>query len=201
MARDFFINGETMIAVKGRSDLVNIAALTNFGLCDTPIHVRLDFKTLPIKVDAWGDQVAPEIQTMLTQAMVTMTLVHFDRPILDTLVQESQAGAPVIGQLARAGARMGNNLPRFAPSGTPNPATGVATTGNHFIGLNIASPVGGKTWRFFYAMLANSPLEFPLGTERSIVTLNWLCVPYTQDPWNAGLGAQGTVLWDHSQDT
>ena len=83
---------------------------------------------------------------------------------------------------------MGGGWPRF-------------NSNNHYIGLNIASPVGIEPWRFYFAYLANNPYEFPLGTEKSVVKLNWRIVPYTEDPWGNGTGAQGTVLFDNVLDT
>lgn len=186
MARDFFINGESMVSVKGN---VNTAfpALTQLGLSDGPIRVSLEMAHEDIKVDAWG-QMPPEIQYFLSAANVSMTLVHFDRTLLDNVFLESMAGAPAIGQLPRAGSRMGNNVPRFAAN-------------NHFIGLNILSPVAAKPWRFWFSYLAGNPFETPLGTERSVISLNFRVVPYTQDPWGNGTGAQGTQLWDYNLDT
>lgn len=188
--------------VKGRADST-IGSLQQLGLADSPIRVSLSFRSLDIHVDAWGN-VPAEVQNMLTEARIHMRLVHFDRAILDVCVMESMAGAPAIGAMRRAGARMGNNLPRFAPGGS---------LGNHYIGLNIASPIGNLPWRFWYTYLAEQPMIFPLGAERSLVDLAWRAIPYTTDPWGTGnipgsaqpstvpgTGAEGAVLWDHVLD-
>jgi hypothetical protein len=189
MARDFFINGESLVYVKGRADS-SIGTLSELGLASGPIVISPVFNHRAINVNAWGEAPA-EMQFMLSEVRVTMTLIHFDRTIMDVCITESMAGAPAIGQLPRAGARMGNNLARFAAGGA---------LGNHYIGLNIASPVGSKPWRFYYAFLAERPLEMPLGAERSAVITNWRAIPYTQDPWGGGTGAQGAVIWDHTLD-
>ena len=189
MARDYFINGESMVYVKGRADSA-IGNLTELGLASGPILVTPIFHHQPINVNALGTAPA-EMQFMLAEARITMSLVHFDRTVLDVCLTESMAGAPAVGQLARAGARMGNNLPRFAAGGA---------LGNHYIGLNIASPVGQKPWRFFYSFLAERPTEMPLGAERTICVCSWRAIPYTQDPWGNGTGAQGALLFDYTLD-
>jgi len=125
-------------------------------------------------------------------ATVNMTLVHFDRDILDFCVQEAWGSSPAFGALGHAGSLMGNGLPRFAPGGF---------RGNHFIGLNLASALGQLPWRFLYATLADNPMEFPIGTERSLVQLKWQAFPYSIDPWNGGNGSFGTPIWDRTLDT
>lgn len=190
MARDYFINGEHMVFVKGRADSAVIGTIQQLGLADSPIVVTPNFRHLDIAVDAWGGDQGPppEIQCLLADVNVRMTLVHFDRAVIDECLRLSMGGPTAIGVLPRAGARMGNNTARFA-------------AGNNFMGLNIASPVGGKPWRFYFSYLTGPPMEFPLGNRRSVVTMNWRVVPYTIDPWNNSLGAQGVVLWDHTLDT
>lgn len=191
MARDFFINGESMVYVKGRADSL-IGSLTELGLTEGPIRLSINFKQKDISVDAWGDEVPVDIQMKLAWVDISMNLAHFERSVLDVCILEGLGGAPVLGTMAHAGARMGNGLPRFAAGGV---------NGNHFIGLNIASPVGNKPWCFLYSHLATQPMEFPLGTERSVVQVRWRAVPYTTDPWGTGLGAYGTGLWTHVLDT
>lgn len=179
-----------MVAVKGRSDS-SIGTLTNLGLTDSPIQISVEYKTLPIKVDAYGD-VPPESQAMGMYAHVSMTLVHFDYEVLMACVREGQGSSPAIGQLGHAGSLMGNGLARFAPGGA---------LGNHFIGLNIISAAGSQPWRFLNCMLAENPMQFPLGAERSLVQLKWTAFPYSVDPWNAGSGSYGVPLWDHTLDS
>ena len=83
---------------------------------------------------------------------------------------------------------MGGNVARFA-------------AGNNFIGLNLTSPVASKPWRFYFAYLVAPPATFPLGTEKSIIGLQWRAIPFTVDPWQGGSGALGQILWDHVLDT
>jgi hypothetical protein len=187
MARDFYINGESMVYVK--SNLTSlIPSITELGLSDTSIRVRPQFRHRPIKVDAWGDA-PPEVQMMLATMEVSISLVHFDSAVLDECLRLSLGGAATAGALPRAGTRLGGGVARFA-------------AGNNYISLNIASPQASRPWRFYTAYMTGPPIEFPLGTERSVVTTNWTVIPYTTDPWNAGAGASnnGGLLFDRTLD-
>ena len=191
MARGFVINGESLILVKGRADS-GIGALSELGLTDGPILVKPDYRHMDIQVDAYGGEVPPEVQYKLAFATVTMSLVHFDPAILAICQMESQAGAPSEGQVGRAGALMGNGVARFAAGGT---------LGNHYIGVNITSPVIGRPWRFLTAYMTGPPLQYPLGTERSVVVVNWRAIPYQIDPYGGGVGAYGQYIYDRTLDT
>lgn len=189
MARAYYINGETMVAVKGPAGSA-IASLTNLGLADSPIVLRFDVNHDDIAVDAYGGALGPppEIQAFLTDVQISMSLVHFDADVLDICTRLALGGATSIGQLPHAGQLLGNGQARFGAS-------------NNYVGLNLYSPVGGKPWRFYFTYMTGPALVFPLGTRRTIAQVNWRCIPYSVDPWNAGLGAFGQVLWDNVLDT
>lgn len=200
MSRDIAINGEAMVSVKGRSDS-SIANLTQLGLAVDAVRLSFEYVQDPIIVDAYGPQIPMDLQVNLASVYISMTLVHYDRDVLAFCVQESFGGGSTEGSLVRAGQRMGNNLPRFAPGGV---------NGNHYIGLNIFAPVSGIPWRFWYAYLTAQPTEIPLGTQRSLVSMTWRAIPYTQDPWGgsasqpgttAGGGATGAIIFDHTLDS
>ncbi len=186
MARDLLINGETMVYVKGNVT-TQISGLTELGLSSDQIRIRPNFRYLDIMVNAWGNAFPIDVQNMLTDVNITMTLVHYDQVVLDICLRESMGGAAAFGTLPRAGSRLGGGVARFA-------------AGNHYVGLNLASPVNNKPYRFYFAYLDGPPIELPLGTERSLVTCNWRAVPYTVDPWNAGVGSLGTVIFDNILD-
>ena len=198
MARDIFVAGEVMVSVKG-SSASGISSLTQLGLADNSINIRLNPKHMNVFADAWGsERNGPpfEIQTFLADADITMTLVHFDPAVLDICFRESMGGASAAGTTARAGARLGNGAARFAAT-------------NRFIGLNLSGPVSSKPYRFYYTYLIGEQ-NFPVGTERSIVTLHWKAIPATSDPWGggtqqggttAGTGALGALIWDNTADT
>lgn len=196
MSRDFFINGESLVRVRGRAD-TGIASIQQLGLCEGPIVCSPSFIHDDMMVDAWGEMPA-DVQFMGATMDIRMTLIQFDKTILNICVALSAGGVPAEGQVARAGQRMGNNMARFAAPQV-NPATGY-NAGNNYIGLNINSPVYGLPWRFIYTYLTQKPFEFPLGAKRSGVILNWRAICYVQDPYQGGLGSYGQTLYDHLTD-
>jgi len=185
-----FVNGETMVYVKGNVASA-IPSLSELGLSESPIVITPTFKHKPIVLDAWGSEVPAEIQFKLSYVTVSMNLIHFDRTVLSAVIMESMGGALTEGTLTRAGTRLGNNAARFALN-------------NHFIGLNLSSPVAGIPYRFLSAFLTD-PLQLPpMGTEKSITPLTFQCIAYQPDPYNSaggGTGAYGAVIFDHTLDT
>src|SRR5438094_866491 len=145
--RDLYVNGETLALVKGRSDSA-IANLSELGLPADPIRITPIFNHMDVNADAFGR--APfECQWMLAELQVSMTLVHFDRGVLNACIALSMGGdVGTVGAMARAGKRMGNNLPRFGVGTGPG---NLGTVGNSFIGLQLTAPQGGIPWQFFFA--------------------------------------------------
>lgn len=196
MSRDYFINGESLVLVKATG--LNLSQL---GLAAGPIRITPNYRHMDINVDAWG-QAPADVQWMLADANISMTLIHFDRGVLDTCLGLSQGGTPVTSHgaptFARAGIRLGGGVNSLA-------------AGNSYIRLNITSPVSAgptRPWLFYSTYLTGPPMEFPLGTEKSMVQVNWRAVPYTLDPYtgagpanNAGTGAGNFILWDYTNDT
>jgi hypothetical protein len=189
MTRDVIINGETMLAVKSSA-----FALTNLGLAEAPVRISFEYKHEDINLDAHGR--APlDMQFMLEAAHVTANLIHFDPTVLRACMALAaasagailQGGTGVEGSFPRAGTRLGGGLPQFA-------------AGNSLISLNLSSPVLVLPWRFFYTHLVEA-LEWPLGNERSVVNVHFRAIPYMVDPWNGGLGALSTQLYDHGTDS
>lgn len=179
-----------MVAVKGNVNSA-IAGISLFGLTDKAgiIKITPGIRHSEIAVDAWGGgEIPAEIQCMLSDVMISMTLVHFDRSVLDAVVLAAMASPGAIGTMPRTGARLGNNAARFA-------------AGWNYVELDIFSPVGQIPWRFYNTFLHGTPMVMPLGTEKSLVDLNFRAIPYTTDPWGNGLGSLGAVLWDHVLST
>ncbi len=213
MVRDFFLAGETMVAVKGRSDSI-IPVLTQLGLSDAEIRITAHSRYEDMNVDTFGRTGVgspPDVQYFLSYMDIDMTLIHFDATVLRFCIQESTGGMPFEGIMPHAGSRLGNGVPRFSPAGTINPS-GVATGGNHLIGLNLVCPVAPFNWRFWYCYLQEPTVVWPIGTTKSIVQLSWRAVPYVVDPWGEvtttgygtlggpGQGSYGIPLYDHTLD-
>ncbi len=197
MPRDFRINGPTLVLVKGSSSDQILGDIKELGLSDQSIRVQLDIRHRDINVDAWGGEIPADVQCMLAGCNVIMSLIHLDLDVLDACIRASMGGTNAIGFLPRTGARLGNDAARFAGGGL--------NARNHYIGLNLTSPVLSKPWRFYTTYLQGIQ-EIPLGAEKSIYQLNWRVIPYTQDPYsmlvaNYGQGGLDHPLWDHTLDT
>lgn len=167
MARAYFLNGETLVTVDGGE----------LGLAESPVSISIKYDHDDVKVNAFGNS-PPELQYMGMEASITMTLVHFDHALLSTCIRRSTGGASAVGQLARAGTRMG--------------------AGGHLMILRLTSPIESKPWRFPSAYLAAAPVTWPLGVERSVVTVTWRAIAFKADPYGGGTGSAGAVVWDHT---
>ncbi len=190
MTRQFEISGESLVSVKGATGTL-IASLTEWGLPQTEIHVTPHFKHEEIHVDAWGD--APvDIQFMLAEVIIRMDLIHVDPAIMFELIRLSMAGGSgVVGQdggLPHAGTRLGGANARYS-------------TGWNYFSMNIQAPQNNIPWNFPNCFLAEPPIDFPLGTKKSVFPVVIRCIPYTIDPWNGGAGASLTQIWSHVLDT
>ena len=203
-----------MVSVKGNNalyeempDKSRKPGLWELGLSSEAVTVSPHFVHRDIYTDDYVDRVPVDIMWMLVDCRIRMTLIHYDRQILQYCLSESMAGGGFIepkpvnasghatridGTLAPAGTLMGGSKQIFQ-------------SGNHFVSLNIASQVGGLPSRFRACYLAETPIEIPLGTERSLAVLNWRAVPfprYSGALTNAGseLISSGIILWDHIPD-
>lgn len=208
MARQFVINGESLVVVRGAVNTL-IAAKTELGLAADEIRVTTNFKHKDMIVDAWGSEVPVDVQWMLADCLIDMNLIHYDPAILDECLHLSMgyaavtpgpgatmpAGGPgvAVGSTMRAGTPLGNNLPRFAQ-------------GNNYVGLTILSPVASKPYRFYYTYMTGPAMTLPYGTTKSITRVQFRAIPYTNDPYGggtaqpltvAGFGAQGATIWDN----
>lgn len=162
MGRIFYVNGETLVSYGGQQ----------LGLAPDPIRVKITPKYLDIQVDSWGaGNVPPEVQNMLAEAHITMTLVNFDPSVLQTATANMMAGSA--GTFARAGTFMSSFMQP----------------------LKLTSPVGGIPYTFPNTYLMQG-YEWPLGVERSLVvcTFRALALPAGGDPQFAA----GSVLWTYS---
>lgn len=182
MARQFIVQGETLVQVKGHANS-SISSLTNLGVSDSPIVVTLTGKHDDIITDPTGSMVPCDIQTFVGEASIVFTMIHYDRAVLDTLYALSVGGtAP--GTMGRAGQIMGNGLARLA-------------SGWLFVGMNLTGPVAGSGWNFKACYLADS-YSMPLGTERSATRATFRAIPYVADPAS---GSALAVLWNTTLDT
>lgn len=188
MTRNLVINGETMVKVKGQTGSL-IASYSELGLADGQILVNIVAFHQDIHVDDYGPQTAAEVLAMGAEARISMTLVHFDRLLLEECLWLS-LGAPFqLGMLPPVGRPLGAAT---APFRAPN----------KYISLNLLSPVLGIPWRFPSAYLTGQPYEVPLGTGYSAVKLEWRAIAYKAPASIPGeLTSDRAVLWYDTEDT
>ena len=197
-----------------------IASLSELGLTDRDGIVRImpEWRHRDVRVDDFGPEVPAEIQWQLASVRVSMTLVHYDRSVLDQCMMEAMGGSAsgplqafaAAGVLVPAGQTLGRYKAMFS-------------SGNHYISLNIDSRNSFYPWRIRTCYLEAPPLKIPLGTRRSHVELSWRGIPYTvpmlvsggtlgSSPPGLQIGSviftsgkeilsSGIVLWDHRLDT
>lgn len=212
MSRDFYLNGPSLVKVKGGAHLgttLNVGKLTELGLSSEGIEIDLSFHHRKLIPDDYGPIVPAELMTDLAEARIRMTLIHFDYNVLDICLGESLGGDRGIyagGQLPPAGTIMGGGGPIFS-------------SGNHFISLNILSEYKPQTlllgipWRFPACYLSQPPVHFPLGTKCSAVGLTWTAFPYSpfggttigtsgsSSTLTGEILSSGAVLWTRTLDT
>ena len=170
MARDFHIEGETLVRVRfGAHISGNVRK--ELGLAQEDVIVTPNFRHRDVIIDDFGPNIPPEILWQLADVRIRMTLIHFDEHILDICTSESMAGGvdavfKEAGTMAPAGHLMGGGGP-------------LLSSGNHFIQVNLAAPQLGIPWRFFASYLCEQPLRYPLGTRVMAVGCNWRAIPYT----------------------
>jgi hypothetical protein len=208
MARGFFIPGECLVMVKGHGLLANgnNPGLWELGLSSERINVAPRTSHKELKTDDYGEDIPAELLYFLSDCDISMTLIHFDDMVLRRCLGESMAGAG--GKEADGDISEGV----YAAAGTPMGGWNKPlTAGNHYISLMILCQQSGLPWRFPTAYLPMSPMQWPLGTEKSVVSLRWRAIAYANPPdINQGSSSSprkgeiisaGQTLWDHEMDT
>lgn len=161
MAANYQVNGNTLVTVDG----------SELGLTEAPINISINVHHLDVMIQTFGGNqgVPGDVQQMLADATITMALVYFDPSVLDAALAKSIGGGngtmPVAGQL------MGQ--------------------ASKFCNLNLSSPTGGKPWTFPSAYLTGTPLNYPIGNERTVAVMTWRAIPYKSNPATAA----GAILY------
>ena len=183
MARQYIVEGETLVQVKGHANATTINTLQNLGVAADPIVVTIHSNIDDIITDPTGHMTPIDAQTMGGFATISMNLIHFDRAVLDACYAVSVGGSSP-GTMGRAGQIFGNGLVRLA-------------SGWLFVGMNLTAPVAGSGWNFKACRIADSH-SWPLGTKKSIVNVTWKAIPYVADPAS---GLALAVLYNNTLDT
>lgn len=198
MARDWYINAECLVRVKGARGTV-IEDISELGLASEAIRVTPRFVHQDMRADDYGPDVPADVLWGLAEVQVRTPLVHFDPDVLDACLNQSMAGGlgprNLPGIMAPAGRPMGALLPLFS-------------SGCHYVQIGLTSFRVAQHWRFVAAYLTGPPVEWSLGTEKSVVVCNWRAIPYATPPTETvflssggvnrpgEVSASGLVVWD-----
>jgi len=185
--RDWLINGETMIYVRGGDHLTSGAGRgrTELGLSFDDVKVIPKYNHKDVHIDDFGPEVPAEVLSMIAEVNVRMTLSHFDNLMLRIIAAESLGSFNNDGIMPPAGTPLGQNKELFA-------------SGCHYFSMQLASPQFASPITFRTGYLAVQPYVLPLGTTYSKVDLNWRFIPYRPigsvgDGYN--IQSSGAILW------
>ncbi len=217
MSRDLVVNGEVLVKVQGGSHMSGfpIGDVSELGLTSDKTKMTFKFNHKDINVDDFGPLIPAEVMCQCAEVNIHMNLIHYDYEVLDVCMAEAMGGG--LAGVGPANPGFPGFVPvllnDFQPGGTLQP-TGtllgnmrpILASGCHFITVNLTSPVFGLPWNFLACYLTNSPAEIPLGTDCSIVPLQWRCIPYRPPtPLIGGSGgfteilSSGIVIWNHEE--
>lgn len=169
MAQGYFINGESLVKVRGHPFGETAATL---GIAKGPIIVSPTFFHQPIHTDSQGPHSPANVLWMGAILNIRMILTYFDRDLLEKCIQESMAGQVENEAMVIPGTLMADGTNQ----------AGSLSEEVHFIELQIMSSVANKPFDIPGAYLTRQPFEFPLGTEASAVVLNWEAIAYGANP-------------------
>lgn len=186
MARDFHIYSSTMVSANFGAHIpantftgiANGSRFVDLGLTVDPIQVSLNFKHQDVRTDAYGTEIPVDQQFILADATIRTKLVNWDDTYLKLCMQEACAGGwfGTAGgtSLANAGTLMGGVGPP-AIAGVPF----IPPSGYHYVSLNLFSVASGTLpYRFPAAYLSQRPIEFNIGSQRSVMDCTWRAIPF-----------------------
>jgi hypothetical protein len=170
MPRDFVINGECLVKVKGGQHMSGraIGDLSELGLSVDAVRITPRFIHADVKCDDFGPDIPAEVRWQLAEVGIRMVLLHYDEDVLDICLRESMGGGNVLGAagtMSPAGRPLGRGLPLLA-------------SGNNYISLNLTAPILDKPWNFPASYLTGPPVEIPLGVGVTAAVCNWRAIPY-----------------------
>lgn len=186
MARGYVVNGECLVLVKGMVG-TEIEEITELGLAEKGIIITPKYVHKDIRVDDFGPEVPADVLAMIAECSIAMTLVNFDPYILDACLSESMGGG-VAGTMAGAGIPLGGGIPLYEED-------------CHYITLSLTSPneefdFGLPAWNFLATYMPVKPMEYPIGTEKTLARLLWRAIPYVEPTSDGEILSAGAVIWN-----
>jgi hypothetical protein len=194
MARDFRINGESLITVKGRQGSL-LEDLQELGLTYTDVRIFPRFHHKDVLIDSYGPRMPADVISYGMEALIQMTLIHYDREVLNACLGES-VGIDTVqlevpdGRPSKGGTMLGGQK-------------AFGSEDNHFISVTITSPVERHPWRFPTSYVTGEIMEIPLGTKATIIQIIWRAIPYQKvsSSGDEEILPQNGKVWDHTADT
>jgi hypothetical protein len=191
MARGFTVYGEVMVYVTGA---IFDNTLVELGLCTDSIQIAPRIKNREIMTDDFGDEVPAEVMAKMTDALVTMTLIHYDEETLSDCVRQSMGGVQLgsnpdwqDGVCGPTGRTMGGGVP-------------LGYFGNRYVTLYLMSAVDARPWRFPATYILDG-YDYPVGSKASEVQLTFRAIPYISPVDENGnvveILSDGAIVWDH----
>lgn len=192
MARSYQLFGEFLVLVTGA---VFDNQLIEWGLTRDPISVEPRFRNQDIQTDEWGPDVPIDVRTQATEAVIRMTLIHYDDAVTKAVTRQTMGGTQLgtgavwaDGVCGPSGRTMGGGVP-------------LGFFGNRFITLFLKPARGNSLpWRFPATYMIDS-LAVPLGTAVTELGVMMRAIPYKPVIDDTGTTPEilldGAIVWDY----
>lgn len=201
MPREYVIYGEVMVWAGGSffdeglggAELNSTGGrIVELGLASDSIKITPRFVHKGIHTDDFGGVIPVDVQWMMADCLVEMTLIHYDVDVLDTCIRQTMGGVDNGISPGLCGA-----------AGTPlgaGGAVGSSRTNLVFVYLQPTPTNEQAHWRFPSCFLMDK-MEYPIGTEKSLVKLTWCAIPHVElgrtGSARGRLRSKDAVVWDH----
>ena len=194
MTRAYQVFGEFIISVSGGQ----FSGKQELGLTSDPWRLHPRYVHRDVTTDGFGPVVPVETLWDMADALVSLTLVHYDQGILDQCMRAAMGGGGYDAGNPGGGGAMDGFLGQAGrPMGL---GAALGSTENQYTTVYIEPTADGTIlpYRFRACYLDGRPLEVPYGSERSLVKLNWRCIPY--QPLTAAeiSSVNGVPIWDRT---
>ena len=126
---------------------------SELGYAENAVKIVPRFHHKDIYADDFGPDSPALILWMLADFTIEMTLVYFDQTVIYNAIKDAMGGG---------------TLGQFAGAGTP--------INGKQLDIESSTDATGNNWSFPKAYLAERPMEWPLGNERSLVHLTFRAV-------------------------
>lgn len=184
-----YVKGGAHLALLSQDPVLGVipgtlSTLTELGLCSEQIKITPNHNHHDINIDNYGPKVPVDVMAQMRDCTIEMTFVHFDDYVLAVCMAESAGGLnfgvdPIFGNINASWNGIAGNAGQLLGGGKDYFASG-----NHFISLSLlpinyfaAAFPPGAMMRFPTCYITDR-VVYPIGTERSLVSVTWRSIPY-----------------------